>query len=83
MAELLPVARAFRQAGNHVIALCGARSTAQIILDEELRAAADEVQWATDDGSAGMHGTVVDLMRDWRAAHTRRWAPPTSSARSP
>jgi glutamate synthase (NADPH/NADH) small chain len=70
VAELLPVARAFRQAGNHVIALCGARSAAQIILDAELRAAADEVLWATDDGTAGLHGTVVDLMRDWRANHT-------------
>jgi len=70
VAELLPVARAFRQAGNRVTALCGARSQAQIILDGELRAAADEVEWATDDGSAGMHGTVVDLMRAWKAAQT-------------
>jgi glutamate synthase (NADPH/NADH) small chain len=67
VAEVLPVAEAFRQAGNRVTALCGARSKAQIILDEELRAVADEVQWATDDGSAGMHGTVVDLMRAWKA----------------
>jgi glutamate synthase (NADPH/NADH) small chain len=67
VAELLPVARAFREVGNHVIALCGARSSAQIILDEELRAAADDLLWATDDGSAGLHGTVVDLMRAWRA----------------
>jgi ferredoxin/flavodoxin---NADP+ reductase len=36
-----------------------------IILDEELRAACDEVQWATDDGSNGFRGTVVDLMRKW------------------
>ena len=70
VAELLPVARAFRKAGNRVTALCGARSQAQIILDEELRKAADEVQWATDDGSAGMHGTVVDLMRAWKATQT-------------
>ena len=70
VAELLPVARAFRKAGNRVTALCGARSTAQIILDAELRTACDEVQWATDDGSAGMHGTVVDLMRAWKAAQT-------------
>jgi NAD(P)H-flavin reductase len=69
VAELLPVARAFREAGNHVTALCGARSSAQIILDEELRSAADEVLWATDDGTAGLHGTVVDLMRAWRAAN--------------
>jgi glutamate synthase (NADPH/NADH) small chain len=65
-AELLPVARAFRQAGNRVVALCGARSTAHIILDQELRAAADEVQWATDDGSGFFHGNVVELMRAWK-----------------
>ena len=70
VAELLPVARAFRQAGNYVTALCGARSAAQILLDEELRAVADEVMWSTDDGSAGFHGTVVDLMRHWRAQQT-------------
>jgi len=69
VAELLPVARAFRAAGNRVTALCGARSAGQIILDAELRSAADEVVWATDDGSAGLHGTVVDLMRAWRASN--------------
>jgi len=67
VAELLPVARAFRSAGNHVTALCGARSAAHIILDEELRQAADEVMWATDDGSAGFHGNVVQFMASWRA----------------
>ena len=65
-AELLPVARAFREAGNRVTALCGARSTAHIILDEELRAVVDELRWATDDGSGEFHGNVVDLMRAWR-----------------
>jgi glutamate synthase (NADPH/NADH) small chain len=76
VAELLPVARAFRRAGNRVTALCGARSAAQIILDAELRTAADEVQWATDDGSAGLHGTVVDLMRTWKTAQS----PPLGAA---
>ncbi len=65
-AELLPVARAFRAAGNRVVALCGARSTAHIILDEDLRAAADQVFWATDDGSGAFHGNVVQLMEWWR-----------------
>jgi glutamate synthase (NADPH/NADH) small chain len=67
IAELLPVARAFREAGNHVIAMCGARSTAQMILTEELVSAADEVMWGTDDGSFGFHGNVVQMMRDWKA----------------
>ena len=64
-AELLPVAHAFRAAGNRVAALCGARSTAHMILDEELHGAADEVLWATDDGSGLFHGNVVELMRQW------------------
>ncbi|MBS1874362.1 MAG: NADPH-dependent glutamate synthase [Acidobacteria bacterium] len=67
IAELLPVARAFKEAGNHVIAMCGARSTAQMILVEELQHAADEVLWGTDDGSYGFHGNVVQMMRDWKA----------------
>ena len=67
VAELLPVARAFGRAGNFVTALCGARSASQIILDAELRSAAQEVLWSTDDGSAGFPGTVVDLMRAWKA----------------
>ena len=75
VAELLPVARAFRKAGNRVTALCGARSAAQIILDAELRATVDEVEWATDDGSAGMHGTVVDLMRAWKARQSQPVGP--------
>ncbi len=66
VAELLPVARVLRQRGNHVAALVGARTASRMILDEELRSAADEVHWATDDGSEGFHGTVVDLMRHHR-----------------
>lgn len=68
VAELLPVAHAFRQAGNTVTAICGARTERHIILDAELREAADEVLWSTDDGSCGFHGNVVQLMRHWRAA---------------
>jgi ferredoxin--NADP+ reductase len=70
VAEVLPVARAFRQAGNRVTALCGARSKSLIILDEELRRVADEVLWATDDGTGPFKGTVVDLMRAWRAENS-------------
>ena len=65
-AELLPVARAFREAGNHVTALCGARSVKHIILDEDLRAVCDDVRWATDNGSGEFHGNVVGLMRAWK-----------------
>jgi ferredoxin--NADP+ reductase len=71
VAEVLPVARTLREAGNYVVVLAGARSASRRILDAELRAAADEVHWATDDGSAGFPGTVVDLMSHLRRRGSR------------
>ena len=62
VAELLPVAKAFHEAGNHVTALCGARSDSYRILDEELKGAVDELRWATDDGTFGFHGNVVQML---------------------
>jgi len=62
VAELLPVARAYREKGNHVTVICGARTNAHRIFDEELRACADVLEWATDDGSYGFHGNVVQLL---------------------
>ncbi|NWF65775.1 MAG: sulfide/dihydroorotate dehydrogenase-like FAD/NAD-binding protein [Chloroflexi bacterium] len=62
VAELLPVAKAFHDASNHVTCLCGARSDNYRILDAELREAADVVEWATDDGSFGFHGNVVQML---------------------
>ena len=41
VAEVLPVAKAFREHGNHVTALCGARSDSLRILDAELRQCVD------------------------------------------
>jgi len=63
VAELLPVARAFHHAGNHVTALCGARSDSYRILDEELKTAVDRLEWATDDGTYGYEGNVVQLLK--------------------
>ncbi len=72
VAELLPVARAFREAGNYVIAMCGARSANLRILDEELKRVTDELHWATDDGTFGFHGNVVQMMRDWKSRNGSR-----------
>jgi ferredoxin/flavodoxin---NADP+ reductase len=63
VAELMPVARAYREAGNQVTVICGARSNEFRILDAELRAAAGPVHWATDDGSFGFQGNVVSLLK--------------------
>jgi ferredoxin--NADP+ reductase len=65
VAPLLPVIRAMRAAGNKVTALCGARSEPYMILSREIASSASETGWATDDGSSGFHGNVVELMQTW------------------
>lgn len=64
VAEVLPVAKAFKEAGNYTVVLAGARTDSLRILREELLAVADEVIWATDDGSFGFSGNVVQLLQE-------------------
>ena len=52
-------------AGNEVTALCGARSQLSIILHAEIESSTSEAAWATEDGSLGFHGNVVELMQAW------------------
>jgi len=59
IAPVHPIARALKEAGNKVISVLGARSKDLLILEEEMRAASDEVVIATDDGSYGIKGFVT------------------------
>jgi ferredoxin--NADP+ reductase len=65
LATLVPVARAMGAVGNEVTALCGGKSADFLVLREEIEGAAQRVLWATEDGSVGLRGNVVDLMRAW------------------
>jgi ferredoxin--NADP+ reductase len=58
-----PIAQAMKAAGNHVIAILGARNKGLLILEPEMRAASDEVVIVTDDGSYGEKGFVTDALR--------------------
>ena len=55
----LPSAAAFRAAGAEVDAIVGFRSRDIVILEEEFRAASDNLYIMTDDGSYGEHGFVT------------------------
>lgn len=63
-AELYPIARALKDAGNTVISIVGARSKDLVILEEEMRACSDAVYVTTDDGSYGRKGFVTDQLLD-------------------
>jgi len=62
-AVALPIASAMKAAGNRVVGIIGARSKDLLILEDEMRAAADEILISTDDGSYGHHGFVTDLLQ--------------------
>lgn len=64
IAPLLPIARAFKEAGNTVNTVLAARSKDLIILEEEMKATSDEFTIMTDDGSYGQKGLVTKGMEE-------------------
>ncbi len=62
-AEIYPVTKAFREAGNDVISIVGARDRNHVLLVNEIKKISDEYHVATDDGSAGEKGFVTDILR--------------------
>ena len=62
IAEVYPIARALKEAGNRVIAVLGARTKELLILEKEMTALCDKTVCATDDGSYGLKGMVTDAI---------------------
>ncbi len=63
VAPLYPIARAFREAGNEVLVIMGARSADLLVYEQEMARAADRVVITTDDGSRGMRGRVTAALQ--------------------
>ena len=63
IAEVYPIACAFKEAGNKVIAVLGARNKELLILEPEMKALCDQTVSTTDDGSYGMKGMVTDAIQ--------------------
>jgi len=63
-----PTAKGLKQAGNEVIAIIGGRNRQLVILEDEIRAFADQVIITTDDGSYGEKGLVIDPLKRMIAA---------------
>jgi ferredoxin--NADP+ reductase len=60
VAPLLPIARAFHEAGNKVVVVLAARTKNLIIMEKQMRDFSDEVIVMTDDGSYGIKGLVTN-----------------------
>ncbi len=59
VAPLLPIIRAFKEAGNRVVSVLAARTRDLIILEEQVAKYSDEVIIMTDDGSYGQKGLIT------------------------
>jgi NAD(P)H-flavin reductase len=63
-AIVYPVARAFKEAGNYLITINGARTMDLLIYRDEMKSISDEFYETTDDGTCGTHGFVTTVLGD-------------------
>ncbi|MBI4289674.1 MAG: sulfide/dihydroorotate dehydrogenase-like FAD/NAD-binding protein [Chloroflexi bacterium] len=64
VATVVPIARAMKAAGNHVIALMGTRTKDLLFWEDRLAAVSDELIVTTDDGSNGRKGVVTVPLKE-------------------
>jgi len=62
-AAAYPIAKAFKEVGNKVISIVGARNKELLILENEMKTVSDELYISTDDGSKGYKGFVSDVLK--------------------
>ncbi|ALV63331.1 hydrogenase, subunit gamma related protein [Thermococcus sp. 2319x1] len=63
VAEMYPVAKAMKEAGNYVISILGFRTKELVFWEDKLRSVSDEVIVTTNDGSYGMKGFTTHALQ--------------------
>jgi len=56
------MAKAFKEKGNKIITIMGARDKELLILEDQMRAISDELLITTDDGSKGIKGFTTEVL---------------------
>jgi ferredoxin--NADP+ reductase len=77
IAPMFPIARALKEAGNHIISIIGARNRELLFWEDEMRAVSDEFIVCTDDGSYGRKALVTQPLKELLEARgdlDRIWA---------
>jgi len=64
VAVLFPITRGFKEAGNEVISIIGARNKDLLLLEDKMEAVSDQLHVCTDDGSYGHKGFVTEVLKD-------------------
>jgi ferredoxin--NADP+ reductase len=60
---LYPITKGFRETGNYVISILGARTKDLLVMEEEMSAISHVTKICTDDGSYGIHGFVTGELK--------------------
>lgn len=63
VAEIYPVAKAMKEAGNYVISVLGFRTKELVFWEDKLKRVSDEVIVTTNDGSYGMKGFTTHALQ--------------------
>jgi ferredoxin--NADP+ reductase len=63
-AELYPITKALKEAGNTIYTIVGARSKELVILEKEMKRVSDQLYITTDDGSYKRKGFVTDQLKE-------------------
>jgi ferredoxin/flavodoxin---NADP+ reductase len=64
VAEVYPVSKALKDAGNKVIGIIGAKTKRMLILESQMRRVCNDLHITTDDGSYGTRGFVSDVLHN-------------------
>lgn len=64
IAEIYPVAKALKEAGNGIMTIIGSRTKELLILENEIKELTDECVVVTDDGSRGRKGFVTEALKE-------------------
>jgi len=65
IAQILPICRAYKDAGNKVIGIIGAKTKKLLMLEAQLRLGCDKLFIATDDGSYERRGMATDILGEF------------------
>jgi len=64
VAPLYPIAKAMKEAGNRLIVIMGSRNKGLLIMEDKMKAIADELIVCTDDGSYGRKALVTIPLKE-------------------
>ncbi|MDR1625135.1 MAG: sulfide/dihydroorotate dehydrogenase-like FAD/NAD-binding protein [Spirochaetia bacterium] len=64
VAPMYPIAQGMKEAGNRLVVIMGARNKGLLIMEDQMKAIADELVVVTDDGSYGRKALVTEPLRE-------------------